>query len=135
MGTEKAWYWMAVGVLAMFVGNQFAARHEGEIRCLGSQALAAVEQFSGQATHFVAMAETMLGRGETHFAGTQTVLAGAQARLASMECVIAQHQAALARVQAEHARMAAMQQLRGTVICPRQNLRMVIPEPPRDGTI
>jgi len=135
MGTEKAWYWIAMGVLAMFVGNHFAARHEGEIRCFGSQALAAVEQVSGQATHFVAMAETMLGRGETRFVGTQTALAEAQSQLASVQSVIAQHQAALARVQAEHARMAAIRELRGTVICPRQNLRMAIPLPRRDGTI
>jgi len=138
MVSEKAWYWIAVGVLAMFVGNNFAVRHEGEIRCLGSRTLAAVGQVSGQATHFVAMAEVMLGRGETRFVGTQTALAEAQARLASVQSVIAQHEAAFARVQTEHARLAAMQELRGTVICPRQSLRIVIPERrvmPSDGTI
>jgi hypothetical protein len=138
MGSEKAWYWIAVGVLALVVSNNFAARHEDEIGRLASRSLAAIEQVSGQATHFVARAEMMFGRGETHFVGTQTTLAGAQARLASVQCVIARHEAALARVQAEHARMAAMQELRGTVVCPRQSLRMVIPVPPAmrtDGTI
>jgi hypothetical protein len=134
MGSEKAWYWLAVGVLGLVVSNNFAARHEGGIRCLGSRTLAAVQQVSGQATHLVAMAEMTLGRGETRFVGTQTVLAGAQARLASVQCVMAQHEAALARVQAEHAQVVAMQELSRTVDCPRQGLRMMVPQPHR-GTI
>jgi hypothetical protein len=77
----------------------------------------------------------MLGGGETRFVRTQAAMAGAQARLASVQSVIAGHEAVFARVQAEHARMVAMEQLRGTVVCPRQNLRMAIPELPRDGTI
>ncbi|HXM22794.1 MAG TPA: hypothetical protein VN948_16165 [Terriglobales bacterium] len=138
MGSEKAWYWIAVGVLALFVSNNFAARHEGEVRCLASRSLAAVEQVSGHAAKFMAMAELMLGRGETRFVRTQTVLAGAQTRLASVQTAIARHEAAFARVQAEHAQMVTMQQLGRTVVCPRQNLRIVIPELPSmrtDGTI
>jgi hypothetical protein len=127
-----------LGVLALFVSNNFTARHEQEARCLASQALAAVEQVSGHSTQLIAMAESMLGRGETRFVRAQTAMAGAQTRLASVQTVIACHEAALARVQAEHARMVAMQQLRRRVVCPRQNLRIVIPEPPEmqtDGTI
>jgi hypothetical protein len=83
----------------------------------------------------MAMTDTMLGRGEAHFARTQTMVACAQTRLASMQTVIASHEAALARVQAERARIEALQQLRGLVVCPRQNLRMVVPQMHRDGTI
>src|SRR5271167_3811814 len=56
---EKAAYWIAVGVLALFVANHFASRYENEARCLTSQSLAAVEQLSGQATRVMAMTETM----------------------------------------------------------------------------
>jgi hypothetical protein len=132
---EKAAYWIAVGVLALFITNHFAGQYEQEARCLASQSLAAVEQLSGQATRVVAMTETMIGRGETHFARTQTMVACAQTRLASMQTVIASHEAALARVQAEHARIEALQQLRGTVICPRQNLGIAVPQLHREGTI
>jgi hypothetical protein len=132
---QKAAYWIAVGVLALFVTNHFAGRYENEARCISSQSLAAVEQLSGQATRVMAMTETMLGRGEAHFAQTQTMVACAQTRLASMQTVIASHEAVLARVQAEHARIEALQQLRGTVVCPRQNLRMVMPRLRGDGTI
>jgi hypothetical protein len=92
---EKAAYWIAVGVLALFVTNHFAGRYENEARCLASQSLAAVEQVSGQATRFMAMTETMLGQGEAHFVRTQTMVACAQTRLASMQTVIASHEAAL----------------------------------------
>ena len=132
---EKAAYWIAVGVLALFVTNHFAGRYENEARCLASQSLAAVEQLSGQATRVIAMTETMLGRGGAHFVQTQTMVACAQTRLASVQTVIASHEAVLARVQAEHARIEALQQLRGIVVCPRQNLRMVVPQMHRDRTI
>jgi hypothetical protein len=132
---EKAAYWIAVGVLALFVSNQFSARHEDGVRRLASRSLAVIEQVSGDATGFMAKAETMLGRGETRFAQTQTTLACAQTRLASLQTLMASHEAALARVQAEHARMSAMPQLHGTVVCARERLRLAIPQPSRDGTI
>jgi hypothetical protein len=138
MGTEKALYWMAVCVLALLVSNNFAARHMGEVRCLASRSLAAVEQVSGHAGRVVAMAEMTLGRGESRFDHAQMAVDRMQTRLASAQCVLARHQAAFARVQAEHARLEAMQELRSTVICPRPNLRIVIPEMPAmrtDGTI
>jgi hypothetical protein len=132
---EKAAYWIAVGVLALFVTNHFAGRYENEARCLASQSLAAVEELSGQATRVMAMTETMLGQGETHFARTQTMVACAQTRLASMQTALASHEAALARVQADHARIEALQQLRGTIVCPRQNLRIAVPQLHSEGTI
>jgi hypothetical protein len=138
MVSEKTTYWMAVGVLAVVVGSNFAARHVDGVRCLADRSLAAVDRVSGQGNRLMAMAEMMLGRGETRFARTQTTLAHAQTRLASVQTAVACREAGVARIQAEHARIEAMQQLRGTVICPRQNLRIVMPEPPlmhTDGTI
>jgi hypothetical protein len=132
MGSEKAWYWIAVGVLALFVSNNLAARHEGEVRCLAGRGLAAIEQVSGHASQFGAMTEMLLGRGETGFAQTQTTLARAQTRLASVQTVIAQHEAAFARIQGENAQIITIQELRGRVVCPWQNLRMAVPQPFRE---
>ena len=126
MISEKAEYWIAVGVLALFVGNHFAVRHESDVRSLASRSLAAIEQVSAHATSLMATAEAMLGQGETQFARVQTTLACAQTRVASVQTVIAQHQASLARVQAVRARIIALQQLRAAVVCPRQRLRMAI---------
>jgi hypothetical protein len=135
MVSEKAWYWIAVGVLALMVSNNFAARHQDAIRCLASQSLASVEQVSGHTTHFMAMAEVMLGRGGASFARTQTTLARAQTRLASVQTAMACREAAFARLQEEHARITTMQELGGAVVCPRQNLRLALPQLPREGTI
>jgi hypothetical protein len=135
MGSEKAWYWIAAGVLALFVSNDFAARHQGDVRCLASRSLAALEQVSGHAPRLMAMAEMMLGRSETCFVQTQTKLARVQTRLASAQTVIASHEAAFARLQSEHARMVAMERLNRAVVCPRTDLRIVMPALPRDGTI
>ena len=135
---EKAAYWMSVGVLALLISNHVAARHQGDIRCLASRSLAAVEQFSGHATGWLATAEMMLGRGEPRYVRAQTMVACAQSRLASVQSVLAQRESALARVQTERARMMMIEQLRTPVICPRQNLRMTIPQPLsalREGTI
>jgi hypothetical protein len=135
MISAKAGYWMAVGVVALFLGNNFGVRHGNSVRCLADRAMAAVEQFSGSAARYVATAEVMLGRGETRLAGVQTRLACAQTRLASVQTVIASHQAALARVEAEQARMVAIEHLDRAVVCPRQNLRMSVLQLHRDGTI
>ena len=112
-------------------------RHDGDVRALVSRSLAAVEQVSGHATRFMAVAEMMLDKGKARFAQTQTTLACAQTRLASVQSMLASREAGLARVEAERARMAAMRQLGASVICPRQNLRIVIPEASMrsDGTI
>jgi hypothetical protein len=135
MAFEKAGYWIAVGVLALFVSNHVVAGHENVVRGVANRSLAVIEQVSGDATHFMTTAEVMLGRGGAHFAQTQTTLGCAQSRLASVQTVIAQHQAVLARVEAQHARIAALQELRSTVMCPRERLTMHTLQPLSDGSI
>lgn len=134
MGSERASYWVAVAVLAVFAINNFAVRHQNGVRCLTSRSLAAIGHISGQATSVMAMAEMMWGRGESRLDHSQMALAGVQARLSSAQCVLARHEAAFARVQAEQARVEAMQQLRGAAICQRQTLRMAIPATPANRT-
>ena len=135
MAFEKVGYWIAVGVLALVVSNNFVVRYENDVRALASRSLAAVEQVSGHATRFMAVAEMMLDKGGARFAQTETTLACAQTRLASVQSVLASHEAGLARVEAEHARMAVMQQLGSAVICPRERLKIVMPQLLHDGTI
>jgi uncharacterized protein HemX len=130
MGSEKAWYWIAVGVLALLVTNGFAARHKDDLLRLAEQSQAAIEQASIPATRLMATAEAMLGRGESRFVRAQSGLAQAETRLASAQTEIECHQAAFARMQAEWARAVAIEQLRSTVICPRPNLRIEMLKPP-----
>jgi hypothetical protein len=128
---------MAVGVLALFAGNHFAARHGDEIRCLADGSAAAIESVAGPASRLMATAEMMVGRSETQVARTQTALVQVETRLASVQTEIECHEAAFARMQAEQARAVAMRELHAAVICPRANIRMVTPPSSmhNDGTI
>jgi hypothetical protein len=135
MISAKMSYWMAVGVLVLFVGNHFASRYENEARRVASRSIAAAEQLSGQTTRLMATVEFMLGGNETHLVRAQSALERTQTRLASMETVLASHEAALAKVQADREELMDLQQLRGTIVCPRQNLRVTMPQLGGAGTI
>jgi hypothetical protein len=138
MASERIIYWVAVAVLALFVGNHFANEYEGG--CIADRAMATVQQLSGEAMHFVAMAQTMLGS-TPRFAGPEVAAAQVQSQFASMQAGIAQQQAACARLEAQRARMMALEQIqhmRVRVVCPRQRLSVQIPQPAasvHDGTI
>ena len=137
MASEKALYWMAVGVAALLLGQHFVSRYDG--RCLANRSLAALQQLSDRANNLMAMAESTLGQATPQFASTETELAGIQTRFASLDSAIARQQAACARIEAEQARQMALreaQQMRLEVICPRQRLRAIHPPAmPDDGTI
>ena len=138
MASEKILYWAAVAVLAVFVGNHFANKYSGG--CLANRAMAAAQGLSGEATHFVTMARDVLG-GTPRFAGPELAMAQVQSHFASLQAGVARQQAACARLEAQRARMMALQQMqhvRVRVICPRQSVRVEVPQIPvvvSDGTI
>jgi hypothetical protein len=128
MASEKALYWMAVGLLALFMGNHFVGKYDG--KCLASKAQAAAERMSGQATHLMAMAEVAMGRTSTRFDRAQAAMAMAQVRMASVQTQFARQQAACARLEGGRARMMVLQQLQQIqipVVRPRQRIEMVMP--------
>jgi len=132
MASGKATYWMAVGVLALFAGNSFLARHGADIRSVARRSLVTAEIVSGHATGSLASAEVVLGRGATHFDRAQTAMACAQTRLATVQASLARHEGAFARIRGEHARATAMEELsreRTRIVVPR------VPAVPDEGTI
>jgi hypothetical protein len=138
MASEKALYWIGVGLLALFVSNHVALRHRDQVRCVLHASLSGNERLSGHASRMMAAAEMLLGQRESRFDHAQLAVDSLQTRLASAQCALTRREAAFARVRAEHARIEAMQQLRSQTICPRQSLRIVIPDRPsmpHDGTI
>jgi hypothetical protein len=138
MASERILYWAAVVVLAVFVGNHFANKYNGG--CLADRAMATVQGLSGEATHFVAFAQDMLG-GTPRFAGPELAMARVQSHFASMQADLARQQAACARLEAQRARMMALEQMQNVrirAICPRQSVRVEVPQAPtvsHDGTI
>ena len=131
MASEKVIYWVAVGLLALFAGNHFVNKFDGN--CLADKAQVTVERVSGEATHLMAMAEVAMGRTSGRFERAQAVMAMTQARMASVQTQFARQQAICARLEAGRARMMAqeqLQQVRIPVVCPRQRVELVIPALP-----
>ena len=134
MASEKAQYWMAVGVAALFLGNSFVGGRS-LTPSIADRSMATAQRISGQAMRYAMLAQVMLGRGEAGFVHAQTATACAQTRLAVVQTAMAHREAALARVQAEKICILANQ---GVVACPRQNRVINLPEVPviaTQGTI
>ena len=100
MASEKARYWMAVGVAALFLGNSFVGSRS-LTPSVADRSMATAQRISGQAMRYAMLAQVMLGRGEAGFVHAQTATACAQTRLAVVQTAMAHREAALARVQAE----------------------------------
>jgi hypothetical protein len=121
MASERAMYWMAVGLMALLLGNHFAAKYN---RCLRGS---------------IAGAQDVLER-TPNLVPPERFRAPVAAQLASMQAKIAHQRAAYASLQAQRAQMMAIEQmevgrLRG--IFPREPVKIRIPEPPApiDGSI
>ena len=130
MASQKALYWMAVGVLALVVGNNVVSKLDHS--CLAYKVRAAAERMSGQSDHLMAVAEVMLGRTSTRFDRAQTALAMAQTRLVSVQTSMARQEAVCARVEVVRARMMVREQLEQMqipVVVSRPHVQMVIPTP------
>jgi hypothetical protein len=128
MNSEKTLYWVAVAVVALFAGNHFAAKYQGD--CLGGRAIAAVQHVGAEAIHVAAMAESVFDETPS-FAGSEQAFAKVQGHLAYVQSRIARQQLGCAREQAQHARMIALQQMqRLRVVCPRQSITVELPRTP-----
>ena len=120
MASDKAWYFVAVGVMALGLGNSLAESHPNWLENVTGRSVAAVDRFSGQAERYLAMAQLMLGQGESGFGRAQATLGSVQARIGVMQANLARRQADMARMESDQARMVAVQQARHIrVACPR----------------
>ena len=134
MASEKALYWMAVGVAALFLSNSFVGGR-GLTPSVADRSMATVQRISGKAVRYAMLAQMILGRGEAGVVQAQTATAGVQARLAVVQTAMAHREAAMSRIQTQRIRALAS---RGVVACPRQNLVINLPEVPviaAEGTI
>jgi hypothetical protein len=134
MASEKARYWMAVGVAALFLGNSFLGGR-GLSHNVADRSMATAQRISGQAMRYATFAQVIFGRSEARVVHAQTATASVQSRLAVVQTALAHREAAMARMQAERIRLLAS---RGVVACPRQNLVVKLPEVPviaTEGTI
>src|SRR6266550_7769075 len=134
MASEKAQYWMAVGVAALFLGNSFVGGRS-LTPSIADRSMATAQRISGQAMRYATFAQVIFGRSQAGFVQAQSATACAETRLAVVQTAIAHHEAALAKVQAEKIRVLAN---RAAVAHPRQNLMINLPDVPviaAEGTI
>ncbi len=127
MASEKAIYWVAVGVLALMVGDHFASKVDSS--CLRDAAVVSIQRLSTDASNSLALVEAALGRTSMPWVNAETSAARMQTRLASVQTMIARQESACARMEGRHARLMAMQEMRNAemrVNSPR--LQVVIPQ-------
>jgi len=120
MASDRGWYLVAVGVLALGLGNSLANRRPDWLQSLADRSAATIERASAEAERYLAIAQLMLGQGESGFGRAQATLGSLQAHLGIMQANLARHQAEMARLEAADARMVTVRQVRQTrVVCPR----------------
>jgi hypothetical protein len=131
MASEKALYWMTVGLLTVVMGNHFINRFDGN--CLADRSRAAVERITAKADHLVAMADVVAGGSSARFDRAQAAMAMARVHMASMQTGFARQEAACARLSATRARVMVQEQLsqmQVPLVHPRPRVEMAMPRPP-----
>lgn len=120
MTSEKALYWVAVGVVAVGLSNSLADREIGWARGLADRFQAAEDQLvasaSDQAIRLLDVANRFSRSKDLQTARVQLTLARVQTRVACIRTTVAERQEAMARQ--EKARAQAVSSFSTT--CPRQ---------------
>jgi hypothetical protein len=96
MRSEKAWYWLAAGVVALGLNGAY---QDGQLRwahCLAGQATAYIQRVAERGMQHVAMAEVMLGRSPEAFDRTEGALQKIQSKAVCQRVAMAQRQMAMA---------------------------------------
>lgn len=125
MNSEKAWYWVAAGVLALGLSNSLADRQIELVQALPDRFLGLADQFtasvSDRAMRFLDVASRLSNRNELGMAGAEVAVAQVQTRVACLRTVIAERQAAAARVAEERTRAMSLEELPSvkTFSCPK----------------
>src|SRR5437660_10738600 len=78
MASEKARYWMAVGVAALFLSNSFVGGPSDWALRLADRSTATAQRISSQAIRYAVVAQMIFGRSARGFVEAQNASAHAQ---------------------------------------------------------
>jgi len=118
MESEKAMYWMTLGVLALATATGFFTEHRGWGDRILDRSVAVVSQASDVAAHYAEMADLILGRGEENDLASSEhavidvqndVQNDVQAQLACARRTLVRRQAELVRLQAIRVQVRALE--------------------------
>jgi predicted NAD-dependent protein-ADP-ribosyltransferase YbiA (DUF1768 family) len=124
MASEKATYWMVLGVLALAVTNGFVREHSGWASRLADRSVAMADRASDLAAGYINMASQAPDRDDLR------QIARLRPQLAQVRSAMARSRAEVVRVRVEGVRAQVMRDgVRAVINCPRQNFDVEIPEP------
>ena len=98
MRSEKAWYWLTAGVLALGLNGAYQDGQLGWAHSLFDRTAGVVAQASDRAMHFVTIAEIMLGRIPGTSDRAEVALQRVQNKIVCERVAKAQRQIAMAQV-------------------------------------
>jgi hypothetical protein len=115
MRSDKAWYWLAAGVVAMGLNGAYQDGQLGWAHVLADRATVAVERIALHGQSFLAMAQVMLGRNTDTFSDsfgrTETAIERVQNKIVCDRVARAQRQIAMAHVRGQLAQAKVQQKL------------------------
>jgi small-conductance mechanosensitive channel len=100
MATEKATYWLAVGVLALGLNSAFYGREDQWAHTFADRATAFAANLAERGLDYAVTAEAMLGRDPSQSPRMQAALARLQARTTCAQAALARQQARNAALEA-----------------------------------
>lgn len=97
---DKAWYWLALGLLALGLNHAIVTGRLDLGRNLADRALAQGDRLSANAVRYLAFAQASVGLRSVQLSRVQPVMTRVQANLACAQATIARRQADMALRQA-----------------------------------
>jgi|SRR5215471_454838 len=130
MISDRALYWLVVGVLAAVVGDSFVAGHQNWVACLDAGSLRVSQELTGRVMDIVGRANTGLGRSNEQ---SQVAIARVQARVDAIQTRVAMRQAEIARRQAERVRVTAVRTAMRHLDCSAPEVTVEVADPDVDS--
>ncbi len=124
MRSDKAWYWLVAGVVALGLNGAYRDGQLGWAHVLADRAAATVERAALRGQHFLATAEFMLGREPKSFGPAEAAIERVQNRIVCDRVARAQRQIAMAHVREQLAE-AKVQQKMAMVQMKMNRVRMI----------
>ncbi|MGH9504246.1 MAG: hypothetical protein ACRD20_15465 [Terriglobales bacterium] len=134
MESEKATYWMTLGVLALAATTGFVTDHRGWDDGLAERSITLLSQASAIASNYSGVAGMVLGRADKDLALSRPsvvdIQTNVQMRVACAQRVLARRQAQFDRLQAMRVRVRALERAPRTMVWPNQNIVIAVPPTP-----
>ena len=111
MASDRAWYWLAAGVLALGLNGAYQDGEFQWVHRLANHSASLMERASEEGLRMLATAQVMLGRSPESMARTEATLQKLQMRVACKRIEMARRQVDMAQVQRDLAAARIDQQM------------------------